>query len=55
LDIRKVLKRQAEDVQLQPSDILFVPDSASKQALIRAAEFGLAIGSAVVLYRLAYH
>jgi polysaccharide biosynthesis/export protein len=55
LDIKKVLKREAEDVQLQPSDILFVPDSASKQALLRAVEFGAAVGSAVVIYRLAYH
>ena len=54
IDLKKVLNRQAEDLQLQPSDILYVPESGSKQALFRAAEFGLALGSGVALYRLAY-
>jgi len=55
LDLKKVTKRESEDVLLQPSDILYVPESGGKQALLRAAEFGLALGSAVALYRLAYH
>jgi len=55
IDLKKVLSRKAEDLQLQPSDILYVPESGSKQALFRAAEFGLALGSGVALYRLAYH
>ena len=55
VDLKKVLNRQAEDLQLQPSDILYVPESGSKQALFRAMEFGLALGSGVALYRLAYH
>jgi polysaccharide export outer membrane protein len=54
VDLKKVLERQAEDVQLLPGDILYVPDSAGKQALLRAAEIGLALGSGVALYRLAY-
>src|SRR5271168_1048266 len=54
LNIKKVLNRQAEDLQLQPSDILYIPDSAAKQALLKAAEFGVAIGTGVALYRLAY-
>jgi len=55
LDLRRVTKLQSEDVILQPSDILFVPESGAKQALVRAAEFGVALGSAVALYRVAYH
>ena len=55
LDLKKVLTRKAEDVQLLPSDILYVPDSAAKQALLRAAEFGVLLGTGVALYRLAYH
>ena len=54
IDLKKVLSRKAEDLQLQPSDILYVPESGSKQALFRAMEFGLALGSGVALYRLAY-
>jgi polysaccharide export outer membrane protein len=55
VDLKKVLERAAEDVPLQPSDILYVPDSASKQAMYRALEFGLALGAGVALYRIAYH
>jgi len=55
LDLKKIENRKAEDVQLQPSDILYVPDSAAKQALLRSLEFGIALGSGVALYRLAYH
>lgn len=55
VDLKKVSKRETEDVMLQPSDILFVPESGAKQAILRAAEFGVAIGSALILYRVAYH
>jgi polysaccharide export outer membrane protein len=55
VDLAKVMQRQAEDIQLQPSDILIVPDSAARQAMFRALEFGIALGSGVALYRVAYH
>ena len=54
VDLKKILHRESEDLQLRPSDILYVPDSRTKQVLIRAAEIGLAVGTAVALYRLAY-
>jgi len=52
VDLRKVMKFQAEDVRLLPSDILYIPRSAAKQALIKTAELGIAVGSAVAIYRL---
>ena len=52
VDLRKVMKFQAEDVRLQPSDILYIPRSVAKQALIRTAELTIAVGSAVAIYRL---
>jgi polysaccharide export outer membrane protein len=55
VDLKKVMERSAEDVQLQPSDILYVPNSAGRQAMVRALEFGIALGSGVALYRVAYH
>ena len=55
LDLKKIQNRQAEDLQLQPSDILYIPQSGTKQALLRALEFGIALGSGVALYRVAYH
>jgi hypothetical protein len=53
VDLKKVLKRETEDVQLLPSDILYVPESTSKQALLRAAELGAAIGTAAAIFRVA--
>jgi polysaccharide biosynthesis/export protein len=55
LDLKKVTALQSEDVLLQPSDILFVPNSGTKQAILRTAELAIALGSAVALYRVAYH
>jgi hypothetical protein len=37
---------------MMPSDILYIPDSATKAAFIRAAEFGLAVGTSLTIYRL---
>src|SRR6266436_1522055 len=42
VDLKKVMKFQAEDVRLQPSDILYVPRSGTKEALIRTGEISLA-------------
>jgi polysaccharide biosynthesis/export protein len=55
VDLKKVMDRTTEDVQLQPSDILYVPSSIAKQAVLRAVEVGVAIGTALALYRVAYH
>jgi protein involved in polysaccharide export with SLBB domain len=53
LDLKKILHSQAEDLPLQPSDILYVPQSGAKQAVLRSIEFGIALGTAVALYRVA--
>jgi polysaccharide export outer membrane protein len=55
VDLKKIQNRQAEDLQLEPSDILYVPQSGAKEALLKSLEFGIALGSGVALYRLAYH
>jgi polysaccharide biosynthesis/export protein len=55
VDLKKVLNRQSEDITMHPSDILFVPDDRTKQALIKAGEIALGIGAAVAVFRLAYH
>jgi polysaccharide export outer membrane protein len=54
VDLKKIVDRKAEDVRLQPSDILYVPDSTAKRALVRASEIVLSIGAGVALYRVAY-
>jgi len=55
VDLGKVLKQQTEDVKLQASDVLYVPQSGSRAALLRAAEIGLGIGAAVAIFRVGYH
>jgi polysaccharide export outer membrane protein len=52
VDLAKVMNFTTEDVQLQPSDILYVPNSAAKAALRRVAEIGILVGTGVALYRL---
>ena len=54
VDLKKVLERQAEDLQMRASDILYVPDSRTKQAILQAVQLGVVVGSAVAIYRLAY-
>jgi polysaccharide biosynthesis/export protein len=54
VDLAKIVKREAEDVRLMPSDILYVPPSGARAALIRASEIALAVGTAVAIYRVAY-
>jgi polysaccharide biosynthesis/export protein len=53
VDLKKIVKREAEDVRLLPSDILYVPDSATKTVLIRSTELAIALGTNVLLYRIA--
>jgi polysaccharide biosynthesis/export protein len=52
VDLKKVMKFQNEDLQLRPSDILYIPNSSSKQALVKAGELAVAVGTGVLIYRL---
>jgi polysaccharide export outer membrane protein len=54
VDLKKVVERKAEDVRLQSSDILYVPDSAAKRALVRASEVAFSVVTGAVLYRVVY-
>jgi protein involved in polysaccharide export with SLBB domain len=51
VDLGKIVRRESEDVRLMPSDILYVPDSPGKAALIRAGEIALAVGTNLAVYR----
>ena len=52
VDLKKIMKFEAEDVQLRPSDILYIPRSVGKQAAARAAEIATAVGTGILIYRL---
>ena len=55
IDLKKILDRESEDVQMRASDILYIPDDRVKEAVIRTTEIAIAIATGVALYRLAYH
>jgi polysaccharide biosynthesis/export protein len=51
IPLNRILAAQAEDIPLQPEDILFVPNSAAKSALRRSADTILQITTGVAIYR----
>jgi polysaccharide export outer membrane protein len=51
IDLGRVLAGKAEDMQLRPRDILFVPNSAARSALARGSEAVLSIVTGVVIWR----
>ena len=55
VDLKKVMRRETEDVPMRPSDVLYIPDSGTKQVLIKALEVGVGIGTAAAIFRVAYH
>ena len=55
VDLKKVINRQAEDLQMRASDVLYVPESRTKEVLLQALQISAAVGTAVAIYRVAYH
>jgi polysaccharide biosynthesis/export protein len=49
VDLSKVMKLKTEDVALQPSDILFVPDSTAKKAMRRTGDITVGIAAAAAM------
>lgn len=52
VDLKRILQRKTEDVSLRPSDILFVPESGGKQAMIKMTEIALGVGTAAAIFRM---
>jgi polysaccharide export outer membrane protein len=50
VNLKKVLAGQAQDVQLLPEDILFIPGSTAKRASLRAIEAAIQMGTGVVVW-----
>ena len=49
VDLSKVMNLKTEDVMLQGSDILFVPDSSGRKALNRAGNVAVGLAGGVAL------
>lgn len=53
LNLKNIVQRKTEDVPLQPSDVLVIPESHGKQAALRLAEIAIGVGTALAIYRVA--
>jgi polysaccharide export outer membrane protein len=51
VDLTKVLGGKAEDIHMQPNDILFVPNSTAKTVTSRSIEAALQIGMGLLIWR----
>jgi polysaccharide biosynthesis/export protein len=51
VNVAKILSGKASDVALMPADILFIPNSAAKNAAIRSMEAAIQIGTGLVIWR----
>ena len=54
VDLKKIIARQSEDLQMRASDILYVPDSKGKEVLYSALQISTAVATSVAIYRVAY-
>jgi protein involved in polysaccharide export with SLBB domain len=52
VDLRSVIHRQTEDLQMRASDVLFIPDNRTKEFLLQALQLSLGIAAAVAIYRI---
>jgi polysaccharide biosynthesis/export protein len=51
LDLKKIMAAKAPDPQLQPDDVVFVPNSAGKSAAKRGAEAVLQMATGIAIWR----
>jgi polysaccharide export outer membrane protein len=51
INLAKVLAGRTPDVQLHANDILFVPDSAGKRALLRGADAAIQVTMGLIIWR----
>jgi polysaccharide biosynthesis/export protein len=49
VDLNKIMHNPTQDIQLEASDILYVPDSSSKRALHRAGDVAISLTTGVAL------
>jgi polysaccharide export outer membrane protein len=55
VDLKKIIDRKAEDLQMRASDILYIPDSKTKAAVYQTLQVAVAVATAVAIYRISYH
>jgi polysaccharide export outer membrane protein len=50
-NVKKIMENKAPDLQMQPDDILYIPNSMSKVIGARGAEAAISIGTGVLVWR----
>jgi polysaccharide biosynthesis/export protein len=50
-NIKKIMENKSKDVQMQPDDILYVPNSFMKQISQRGVEAAIGLGTGIAIYR----
>ncbi|MBI4442685.1 MAG: polysaccharide biosynthesis/export family protein [Acidobacteria bacterium] len=51
VDLKKIERGKAEDLEIGDNDILFVPGSVSKQAVLRAVEATIQVATGILIWR----
>lgn len=51
VDVKMILDGKATDFPMEPDDILFIPNSASKRAALRAVEAAIQTGTGIAIFR----
>ena len=51
VDVQKIFEGRSGDVPLGSEDILFIPNSRTKNAALRTLESAITIGSGIILWR----
>ena len=52
VDLKKIIHLQAEDLPMRASDILYIPDSKTKMALVQTLQIAIGFATAAALYRI---
>jgi hypothetical protein len=49
-NVKKIMQNKAPDLQLRPDDILYIPNSMSRQIGARGLEAAIGIGTGVLIW-----
>jgi len=52
VDLKKIIHLQEEDLPMRASDILYIPDSKTKMALVQTLQLAIGFATAAALYRI---
>ena len=50
-NVKSIMENKSPDVQLHPDDILYIPNSLSKQVGLRSLEAAISVGSGIAVFR----